>query len=1014
VDGINVGSVTATVVPDATNFFRDLSAKLNPRAAQFGDDLGKRIAESAQARLKAANPTLNVDADTRGASQQVDRFIAETSAKTRAAAGKTGEENGSLLAQGMRNGIMRNSPLIAAAVAGGLMAGAPVGVAAAGVLFGGIAAVAVHSNAQVKAATADMTNSVMRSFKDTAQVTIPWFTASLERLGAAADRLRPQLGQAFSALEGPLDSLTTGFIALVNNAMPGLVSALRSAAPVFQGLGDMLGRVGSGLGQFFALIAQHGDAAGKVFSAIGQIVEELLPILGTLAGTGAELGARVLPVVAHVLGDVANALEAIAPILPVVAAGFLAFKAVGLLSGPLGTLSAKLQTVAADSQGLTSKLAGIGAQGTSKVAAALPVVGLALGAVSAAFEAQAQQVDKWAKALLDGGNAAAQATAEMQKQSAVVGLLNSDFTGFLGHLTGYGTALDVSSQGQKKAKESADDLYRSLSPLGQAQQDVTARTNDYLLARQKYGEQSGQAVGAAAALRDANEHLADVQGALNSVTATSTNVTGSLKGQLQDTADAASAANAQIGLLKGSLDELTGKTVTMTQAQIAVSEATRNAVASIQTQTGALVVNGDVLGTHTARSDAAQQALIALAGSSNQLISTMEQQGATTDQVSAKDAQLRQSFINTAVQMGYTQAQAKQLADQIYGIPAERNVQINTNATDARAAIKSVQDQIDNLHGRNVTISILSAGNAGPAAYAVPGSGTGGYAAGGYTGPGAKYTPAGIVHAGEFVFPQEAVNRLGVGFLGSLAGLPGYASGGPVPINVHETAQPFNAALQAAANRLRDQMAAAFAPAGAGVERWRALVDQVLRMLGVSTSADSGVLNMIAHESGGNPNAINLTDSNARAGHPSQGLMQTIPSTFYAYAGPYAGLGITNPLANIYAGVNYALHHYGFGMLASGGRRSPSGGYLGYDNGGLLPTGPSLVYNGTGEPELIAPKQTFLQAIAGGAGGQAAAGDVAGIVVKDGGTLVLADPAEQDRVSRQNTRRALVQAGIGR
>jgi hypothetical protein len=50
------------------------------------------------------------------------------------------------------------------------------------------------------------------------------------------------------------------------------------------------------------------------------------------------------------------------------------------------------------------------------------------------------------------------------------------------------------------------------------------------------------------------------------------------------------------------------------------------------------------------------------------------------------------------------------------------------------------------------------------------------------------------VHAGEFVFPQESVNRLGVGFLGSLAGLPGYAGGGPVPVNVHETAQPFNAA----------------------------------------------------------------------------------------------------------------------------------------------------------------------------------------------------------------------------
>jgi TP901 family phage tail tape measure protein len=37
-----------------------------------------------------------------------------------------------------------------------------------------------------------------------------------------------------------------------------------------------------------------------------------------------------------------------------------------------------------------------------------------------------------------------------------------------------------------------------------------------------------------------------------------------------------------------------------------------------------------------------------------------------------------------------------------------------------------------------------------------------GYASGGFTGYGTKYQPTGIVHAGEFVFPQEAVNRIGI------------------------------------------------------------------------------------------------------------------------------------------------------------------------------------------------------------------------------------------------------------
>lgn len=56
-----------------------------------------------------------------------------------------------------------------------------------------------------------------------------------------------------------------------------------------------------------------------------------------------------------------------------------------------------------------------------------------------------------------------------------------------------------------------------------------------------------------------------------------------------------------------------------------------------------------------------------------------------------------------------------------------------------------------------------------------------GFDAGGYTGPGGKYTPAGIVHRGEFVLAAEAVRRLGLPFLHALnAGLlvPSFADGG--------------------------------------------------------------------------------------------------------------------------------------------------------------------------------------------------------------------------------------------
>lgn len=142
---------------------------------------------------------------------------------------------------------------------------------------------------------------------------------------------------------------------------------------------------------------------------------------------------------------------------------------------------------------------------------------------------------------------------------------------------------------------------------------------------------------------------------------------------------------------------------------------------------------------------------------------------------------------------------------------------------------------------------------------------------------------------------------------------------------------------------------------GSGVQRWRGLVVQALHMLGQPDSWTDTVLRRMNQESGGNPAAINNWDSNAKAGIPSQGLMQVIPPTFAAYAGPFAGRPITDPLANIYAGLNYALHRYG--SLAALNR---PGGYAEggivpslYDKGGYLAPGVTIVSNQTQDPELV-------------------------------------------------------------
>lgn len=113
-----------------------------------------------------------------------------------------------------------------------------------------------------------------------------------------------------------------------------------------------------------------------------------------------------------------------------------------------------------------------------------------------------------------------------------------------------------------------------------------------------------------------------------------------------------------------------------------------------------------------------------------------------------------------------------------------------------------------------------------------------------------------------------------------------------------------------------------------------------------------GLNTLIGRESGWNPNAINLTDSNAKAGHPSQGLAQTIPGTFNTYVpAALASLGILNPIANVAAAVRYIVSRYS--NITNVQQANPNLPPLGYDHGGWLMPGVTMAVNKTGRPERV-------------------------------------------------------------
>ncbi|MBC7269406.1 MAG: transglycosylase SLT domain-containing protein [Streptomyces sp.] len=84
----------------------------------------------------------------------------------------------------------------------------------------------------------------------------------------------------------------------------------------------------------------------------------------------------------------------------------------------------------------------------------------------------------------------------------------------------------------------------------------------------------------------------------------------------------------------------------------------------------------------------------------------------------------------------------------------------------------------------------------------------------------------------------------------------------------------------------------------------------VMAQHGIPGSYD-GIYRNVIRESSGNPNAINLWDSNAAKGTPSKGLLQVIDPTFAAYHVPGTVYDPYDPVANITAACNYAAARYG-------------------------------------------------------------------------------------------------------
>lgn len=194
--------------------------------------------------------------------------------------------------------------------------GASAGIAAAlagvGVVFTATAAAALSQNAEVASSFRDLGQSLKTGLAADAGVLENEMVGAAQDINSAFQELRPELREAFSAAQPYVDNLTDGVTGFARTAMPGMVTAVKSAGPVMDGLESLLIDAGHATGDFLETVSAGAPEAGAGLQSLGDLLEGVLPNIGemlvNLTGLWAEHGDQAVRVITGIT-DVASDLS---------------------------------------------------------------------------------------------------------------------------------------------------------------------------------------------------------------------------------------------------------------------------------------------------------------------------------------------------------------------------------------------------------------------------------------------------------------------------------------------------------------------------------------------------------------------------------------------------------------------------------------------------------------------------------------------------------------------------------
>lgn len=168
---------------------------------------------------------------------------------------------------------------------------------------------------------------------------------------------------------------------------------------------------------------------------------------------------------------------------------------------------------------------------------------------------------------------------------------------------------------------------------------------------------------------------------------------------IQRQADAAAEAVEPLASLSDTLEDVASSARNL-------YDSTTNVEDSVAKLTGSIKENGKTLDVHTEKGRANRKALSDLAGALDANYSAYVKVNGEGSKANEVAAQNRAAFIKAAQGFGIGRAAAEQLANQIGLIPAKKATEFTANTHDAAGRISALQEQINALRNKTVTITV--------------------------------------------------------------------------------------------------------------------------------------------------------------------------------------------------------------------------------------------------------------------------------------------------------------------